>query len=358
VDSSEFHNSDRIRFLNLQGSKSENAGLGAKTLRVLRYYGKLLRYSAQARPRIFHILWNNKFQYLDRTLLMAYYKFLRKKTVLTAHNINAGKRDGNDSFLNRLTLRVQYRAADQIFVHTEKMKSELLEEFGVSPSAVTVIPFGINNAVPRTALTPVQAKQKLGISAQDPTMLFFGNIGPYKGLEFLLSAFREVLLTHPRSRLVIAGKARGGCEEYLRKIERMIQSDASRGRVLAKIEYIADEDAELYFKAADVLVLPYTEVSQSGVLFLGYSFGLPVVATNVGSFCDDVIEGETGMLCPAQDPQSLAGAIRGYFDSELYRSLDARRPEIREFAERRNSWAVVGRMTRDVYARLLGDVAS
>ena len=354
VDCPEFHASNKIRFLNLQGNRSEEASLGAKMRRVLSYYGKLLRFSGQTRARVFHVLWNNKFQYFDRTLLMTYYKWLGKKVVLTAHNINADKRDGKDSFLNRLTLRLQYRAAHQIFVHTEKMKSELLEEFAVSPSAVTVIPFGINNAVPRTELTPAQAKQKLGIAAEDQTMLFFGNIGPYKGLDFLLRAFHELVSVNPSYRLVIAGKARGGCEDYVRRIERMIGSEASRNRVLAKIQYIADEDAELYFKAADLLVLPYTEVSQSGVLFLGYSFGLPVVATEVGSFREDVLEGVTGSLCPAGDAPALAQAIRRYFESDLFQSLDTKRAEIREFAVRRNSWDVVGQMTREVYGKLLG----
>lgn len=358
VDCPEFHGCDTIEFRNLHGNRREDVGFGAKALRVLSYYSKLFGYTASASPQIFHILWNNKFQYFDRTLLMAYYKLLGKKTVLTAHNINAGKRDGKDSFLNRLTLRMQYRAADQIFVHTEKMKSELIEEFGVANSAVTVIPFGINNAIPHTDVTPAQAKRKLGIAPDDRTILFFGNIGPYKGLDFLLTAFQQLLSDAPGYRLIIAGKPRGGCEDYVQKIRQMIEDPASQGRVLAKIEYIADEDAELYFKAADVLALPYTEVSQSGVLFLGYSFGLPVVATDVGSFRDDVIEGRTGLLCNPFDATALANAIHAYFGSELFRTLDQRRQEIREFALRRNSWDVVGRMTKDVYTRLLGDVSS
>ena len=124
---------------------------------------RLIRYAATAKPRIFHILWNNKFETFDRTLLMLYYRLLGKRIVLTAHNVNAGKRDSKDTFLNRLTLRIQYRLADHIFVHTEKMKLELIEEFGVRESRVTVIPFGINNAVPNTDLAPSEAKQRLGI---------------------------------------------------------------------------------------------------------------------------------------------------------------------------------------------------
>ena len=76
----------------------------------------------------------------DRTLLMAYYRLLGKSTVLTVHNVNAGRRDSKDTPLNRLTLRIQYRLADHIFVHTEKMKLELIAEFGEQETRVTVIP--------------------------------------------------------------------------------------------------------------------------------------------------------------------------------------------------------------------------
>src|SRR5215831_4556257 len=66
-----------VNFLNLRGSRSRDAGAAAKVARVLVYYGRLLHYAAKARPRVFHILWNNKFELIDRTLLMIYYKLLR-----------------------------------------------------------------------------------------------------------------------------------------------------------------------------------------------------------------------------------------------------------------------------------------
>ena len=104
----------------------------AKMRRVLRYYLRLIRYAATAKPKLFHILWNNKFQFFDRTLLMLYYKLLGKKIVFTAHNVNAGKRDSNDSWLNRLSLKVQYNLSDHIFVHTNGMKNELVSGFRYS----------------------------------------------------------------------------------------------------------------------------------------------------------------------------------------------------------------------------------
>jgi D-inositol-3-phosphate glycosyltransferase len=353
VDSPEMHSTPRLKFLNLQGSKQE-ASLTRKISRVLMFYCRLIRYAATAKPKIFHILWNAKFQFVDRVMLMLYYKFLGKKVVFTAHNVNAGKRDSTDSYFNRFTLKIQYRLADHIFVHTEKMKGELLDDFGVRKEAVTVIPFGINNAVPNTELTPAEAKRRVAIDSGDRTILFFGAVRPYKGLEHLVGAFQLLAPRNGRYRLIIAGEPKKGSEDYLRDIQESINGDSSRKQVIQKFEFIPDSETELYFKAADVLVLPYTEVFQSGVLFLAYSFGLPVIASDVGSFRDDIIPGKTGYLSLSCEPVDLANAIETYFESELCKSLDRYRMEIRDFANARNSWEVVGNLTRSVYEGFFG----
>jgi glycosyltransferase involved in cell wall biosynthesis len=233
------------------------------------------------------------------------------------------------------------------------MKHELCEGFGVAEQAVTVIPFGINNSVPTTDITPQQARRRLGIKEGAKTILFFGNIGPYKGLEFLVAAFQRIAARNPDFQLIIAGKTRGGSEKYLADIQSVIDSDPHRAQITRRIEFIPDEETELYFKAADVFVLPYTQVFQSGVLFLGYSFGLPVIATEVGSLSEDILEGRTGFLCKPADPDDLAKALEVYFASNLFKDLDGRRQEIRDFANERHSWDVVGEMTRNVYASLL-----
>jgi len=255
--------------------------------------------------------------------------------------------------LNRLTLRIQYHLADHIFVHTEKMKSELLQHFRVRERAITVIPFGINDSVPDTNLTSEQAKARLGIQDSEKTILFFGNIGPYKGLEFLVAAFQRIAAGDPAYRLILVGNLTKGCEPYLDEIQRTIHRGAGRKRIIQRIEYIPDEESEVYFKAADVLALPYTEVSQSGVLVLGYSFGLPVIASDVGSLREDIIEGRTGFLCRPCDPVDLSETIERYFQSNLFRALRNWRPKIRDYARGRYSWDTVSRMTCAVYEELL-----
>lgn len=343
LDCPEFHSTPGIRFLNLRGDQSAHAASAVKIRRVLVYYWRLLRYAASATPTIFHILWNNKLQTLDRTLLMVFYRSLGKKIVVTAHNINQARRDGRDSGWNRLTLKIQYRLAHRLFVHTEGMKADLYRQFGIAPEKVIVIPFGINNAAPQSALTREEARVRLGLAAGDRALLFFGNIRPYKGLEYLVQAFGTLAERDRRYRLMIAGAPHFGDEAYLERINSEIRATGHAERVMAKFEHIPDEDTEIYFKAADLLVLPYTDISWSGVLVLGYSFGLPAVATSVGALPEEVIAGQTGGLCPPRDAEALAKTVEQCFAAGVTGAERGVRERIRDWAENRYSWRAVAR---------------
>jgi glycosyltransferase involved in cell wall biosynthesis len=354
VDSPELHTTPNVQFFHLRRNKPRDASYLAKAWRILSYYGRLMRYAATAKPKVFHILWNNKFEHFDRTLLMLYYRLVGKRIVLTAHNVNAGLRDATDTWLNRLTLGIQYRLSDHIFVHTEQMRSELVETFGVPKASVSVIRYGINNAVPRTALTYEEARQRLGIGKREKAILFLGNVAAYKGLEYLIAAFERIVADGGDYRLIVAGRAKSPSDPYVSDIREKLDRKTVRERTVLRMEFIPDEELELYLKAADVAVLPYTRIFQSGVMFLAYSFGLPVIASDVGSLREDVVEGETGFICRPEDPVDLAKTIERYFASSLYRNLDSRRGQIREYIRERHSWDVVGERTRSVYAKVLG----
>jgi len=358
LDSPELHRTPRLTFLNLRGDQSENAPFRRKFVRILTYYVLLLKYVLRSRPRIFHILWNNKFEHFDRTLLMLYYRLFGKRIVFTAHNVNTRKRDGRDSWFNRFSLRFQYSLCHQILVHTAAMKDELVTDFHIPSSRVTLIPFGINNTCPSTPLGCHEARGHIGLESRDKVLLFFGQIAPYKGLEYLVSAFSELAKQDPGYRLLIAGKVKKGYSTYWNEIQDRIRESEFRGRVITRIEHIPDEEVERYFKAADVVVIPYVEIFQSGVPFLSYSFGLPVIATDVGSLREDIIEGETGFLCRPKNSADLAKTISGYFASDLYRQLETRRRKIQTFANERYSWTRVGEILDNVYRQVLATSCS
>jgi glycosyltransferase involved in cell wall biosynthesis len=232
------------------------------------------------------------------------------------------------------------------------MKSELIDQFSVRASSITVISYPTNSIIPNTSLTPAQAKAKLDLRHGAKVVLFFGRICPYKGIEYLLAAFRRVIADDPNYRLIIAGEPSVGAQGYLERSYRIIKG--YERRVLLVDRFIQDDEVEVYFKAADVLVLPYKDIFQSGVLYLAYSFGLPVIATDVGSLREAVIEGKTGFVCRPGDPVDLARRIDQYFQSILFRNLDRSRQEIREYVEQHHSAEAAAGVTRNVYTRLLG----
>ena len=353
LDAPELHTSSLLTFLNLRGDQREDAPLRRKVVRILAYYARLAKYAARSRARIFHILWNNKFEHFDRTVLMLYYRLFGKRIILTAHNVNMRKRDGCDNWLNRLSLGIQYRLCHHIMVHTAAMKDQLVADFGIASQRVSVIPFGINNTSPITTLARRGARERIGLGQDEKTLLFFGQIAPYKGLEYLTAAMAELAKEDKNLRLVIAGRIKPGYTDYWNAVQREISRAGLENCLIQHVRFIPETDVEIYFKAADVAVIPYVEIFQSGVPFLSYSFGLPVIATDVGSLRNDIVEAKTGFLCRPADTADLARAIRSYFTSDLYHDLNQHRRTIREFANERNSWTKVGEIIEGVYQRVL-----
>ena len=143
------------------------------------------------------------------------------------------------------------------------------------------------------------------------------------------------------------------CNEYWNKIERLISELHLRDNVIKKVGYIPDEEVEIYFKASDVLILPYTFVFQSGVIFLSYNFGLPVIASNVGEIENDIVEGQTGYVFEKEDHKDLAEKIELYFNSELYKRLAKNKNHIINYAKGKYSWEKIGKITCEVYIRMI-----
>jgi glycosyltransferase involved in cell wall biosynthesis len=98
-------------------------------------------------------------------------------------------------------------------------------------------------------------------------------------------------------------------------------------------------------------VIPYVHIFQSGVPFLAYSYGLPVIATDVGALRDDIVEGRTGLICRPRDPADLARTIGAFFATPMFQQPDRTRRDIQEHANDRHSWAKVAAISETVYRR-------
>ncbi len=347
--------SGRVEFHDLVGSLDPDDGLAAKAWRILSYYGRLLAFAARTDAPLFHILWFRKFPLVERTLLTGYFKLLGKKLTFTAHNVDDEVRDGKAvTISNRLSLTFLYRTVDHIFVHTPEMKNELVQQFGVADRKVEVVPLGINGVVPLARVSRREARRQLGLDPDEKILLFFGHIAPYKGVEDLLRALAFLIRGGGRFTLIVAGRVKDrSCEPYWAELERLIEALGLGKHVRKEIRYVPDQEAGLFFRAADVSVLPYRRVYQSGVVVLSYAQGVPVIAADVGCLKADVIEGETGLVFRSGDVPDLASKIRTYFASDLFNDLEARRSKIRALGAKAFSWARNGELTCAVYRRLL-----
>ena len=157
--------------------------------------------------------------------------------------------------------------------------------------------------------TRESARAALGLSGD--VALFFGYVRHYKGLDTLLTAWKRVRAERPGATLVVAG-------EFYEKPDAYEALALEAGGVRLLNRYIADDEVEALFRAADVTVLPYRAGTQSGVTHVAYALGSPVIATNVGGITETVREGETGLTCPPEDPAALASTIVRFF-AEGYR---------------------------------------
>ena len=344
----------RLEFHNLIGP--QGGTLPAKVWRVLRYYGRLLRFAVRTDAQLFHILWFRKLPVLERTVLNAFFRILGKKLLFTAHNVDDRARDGKAAGMaDRLSLTFLYRAVHHVFVHTERMKQELLRQFRVPAQNITVIPFGINDLIPPSSLSRAEAKHRCGFAADERVVLFFGNIAPYKGLEDLVRAFADLARDGGRYTLLLAGHPKDrSCEPYWGGIEALIDELGLGPRVRKELGYIPDAQVGEIFRASDVSVLPYRRVYQSGVLALSYAQGVPAIVADVGSLKDDVIEGETGLVFRPGDVSDLASKLRDYFAADLFADLDTRSRKIQEYGAERFSWTRNADLTCAVYARTAG----
>lgn len=144
------------------------------------------------------------------------------------------------------------------------------------------------------------------------TILFFGIIRPYKGLDVLLHAL-QIALRSVDCRLIIAGEFYESADRYIK----LINQFGLAAHVEINDRYIPNEEIPRLLDRADVLALPYRDATQSGVLRMALSSGLPVIASEVGAFAQEVKPGINGLLVKPDDPDSLAGALIRYFKEGL-----------------------------------------
>ncbi|PKN79727.1 MAG: glycosyl transferase family 1 [Candidatus Cloacimonetes bacterium HGW-Cloacimonetes-1] len=145
------------------------------------------------------------------------------------------------------------------------------------------------------------------------TILFFGLIKAYKGLDVLLKAFPLVLEHIQDARLVIAGEIYGDDTVY----DELVKQIQPRTAVEASFKYVPDSEVTGYFHNSNVCVIPYKSATQSGVISIAFAHNLPVIASDVGGISEAIEDGVNGLLVPADDVEALSNAIIRYFKENM-----------------------------------------
>jgi glycosyltransferase involved in cell wall biosynthesis len=295
---------------------------------------RVARFVRSVRPDLLH------FDEASSRAVVLPYLLHKVPLVLSIHDSHAhlGEASGRFDLVRAVFLRraraliFHSRYSQETFPYLRKAISRHVQ--------MAVVPLGVYDV-----FNDVTAGTVESIEPEAPTALFFGRISPYKGIEVLLAAAPLVAQQVRRFRLIIAGSPipgyqvpapppleNGGCCEY-------------------RLKWIPLEEMAMLFAASYIVVLPYLEATQSGVVATAYALHKPVVATAVGGLPEMVEDGVTGRLVPPRDPKALAAGI-----TELL--LDAeKRHQMAEAIRRKQksewSWPRLATETVNVYRRVL-----
>jgi glycosyltransferase involved in cell wall biosynthesis len=242
-------------------------------------------------------------------------KFTAIRTIYVLDNVIPHERRPGDRFLTRLALRW----VDGFIVQSKTVKVDLLAWFpAAGRMQIAEVAHPVYDCYPGAELSPTAARAKLSLNPSGKIILFFGLVRHYKGLDTLLQAMPAIhAALGSEVHLIVAGEFYQPEAEYRQTIADLHLEEI----VTLHNHYIPNEDVALYFRAADVLALPYRSATQSGVIQVAYHFGLPVISTRVGGLPEVVDEGHTGFLVEPENPARLADAIIRFFRFENYATM-------------------------------------
>jgi glycosyltransferase involved in cell wall biosynthesis len=306
-----------------------------RAIKLVEHVPDMLRYRRAARAaEVVHFQWLTV-QHLDGHLLppRSLPSGVRRPLVLSAHDILPREpRPGQRAAQQRL-----YDRFDAIVVHSEDGRSRLTGELGVEPERVHVIPHGAFAHLADGA----PGEQPAPFHTEKPVVLCFGLMRPYKGIDVLLEAWRGI----DDAELWIAGMPR---------MDITALRAAAPAGVRFVPRFIGDQELPAYFRRADLVVLPYREIDQSGVLFTALAFGRPLLLSDVGGFSEIAATGAARTV-PAGDAAALHTALVELLGDPSARSRMA--GAAGAAAAGAYSWEAIGVRTLALYESLLRDGA-
>ena len=266
------------------------------------------------------------------------------QVVITAHDVEAFK----EGLSIPIFVRWAYRLARRVIAHSQVAKHELVQELGIAEGKIDVILHG--NYVHNVTEDPTReiAKKHFGFSPDRRVLVFFGQIKDVKGLDVLLKGFALAREKDKSLHLLIGGRV------WKTDFSRYSDIISSHGLVpycTLHIRYIPDAEVPYFYRCADLVVLPYLRIYQSGVVLEAMSYGSPVLVSDIAGMLEAVDDECTGFVFRSRDPQHLAQRIGEIFSVPGH-AADIAQAGLRMVTVR-NDWSRLGEHTLAAYRRAL-----
>jgi len=274
-----------------------------------------------------------------RGALMFLYALIRRKTPRVWSIHDPILHSGEDKWQTRWAYSSFRYLKAHFILHNQTQCPEFKDRYKIKTHRCHYVPLG--------PLDIFQIFRNGGSEKTGRKVLFYGRISPYKGVEYLVEAAKRVQQELEDLKIVIAGKPNYAIDLDALKDQQGFE---------IKDHFIENEEIVKMIEAAEFVVCPYTDATQSGVIMTAYAFNKPVLATAVGGLQEAVEEGVTGRLVPPRDSQALADAM-----TRMLKEQDtlARMEETLKLRHREGpySWTGIARSTIDVYQRAINDQA-
>lgn len=313
-----------------------------KGIQYIKAWQHIVKLCKKKNIDILHVQW-----FILSPIDLYYVKKIKKmgvKLVVTVHDILPF----NEKFYDYKSHKQIYKLADKIIVQAKPNIDKINDLFKGIKHKVSYIPHG-NFVDYVDIISKEQAREYLGIPEEKKVILFFGQIKKVKGLDILIKAFINLVnnTNDKNLMLLVAGKV---WEDNFDQYQEIIDESEVKEQIRLDIKYIPDNEICDYYCAADINVLPYKEVYQSGVVHLAYAYNKAVIATNVGSFPEVVVDGKSGLLVEKDNINELENAMKKIiYDNKVLEHMGSYG---RAYIEKNFSWETIANSILSLYENI------
>ncbi len=299
-----------VNLVNLRGSQDPARPKWSKILGMLVYWIKCYLYILFNRNTPIHVIGmfnGNPWVAIAEAWLT---RTLSKHFILTIHDILPhDQHTSRNAKLNRIV----FKAANKYVVHAKPMIGELYKDYAIDLNKICFIEHGMDKITLPTITSRQKGRIFFGIKDDKPLVLIFGNILHYKGTDLLIQAFNQ-LAQNSDARLLIVGRCRK--KSLKQELQDMVNISKFKERIIWYDGFLPDENVVSTFHAADVLVMPYRQIYQSGVIFMSLATGLRTVVTDVGVL-KNYIQKDFGRVVPVESVPALTLAIEDLLANQI-----------------------------------------